>query len=239
MRHPPRSSRPCTSRTGIVAVLIPAIVQFAEAVSDNIFGILTSGLGIVFDVFTIAMLTFSFAANVPRLTRAIMRRMPPERQQVVGWVLRTSIEQTGGSFYSRLLLMIICGGAMAGGAIAGPMGAFMRTPTPCRTTPLPRHATDAQRPRAHCAPLRSTAPGKHGPWEARRRRPREGAGAVETGAGVRPPRGCPPRTPGSSRPGCCPSPRRRSRAPGGSPAAHGCPRAGPRGPRSSPRSGRR
>ena len=138
----------------MVSVMIPAIVEFAAAVSqnaagwyeqlddwleaqlgadivdadaaasgtdailhaiqqwgDNLFGILTSGLGLAFDVLTIAMFTFYFAADFPRLTRAVMRRMPPARQKVTRWVLRTSIEQTGGYFYSRLLLMIVCGGS--------------------------------------------------------------------------------------------------------------------------------
>ncbi|WP_297083151.1 AI-2E family transporter [uncultured Demequina sp.] len=138
----------------MVSVMIPAIVEFAAAVSsnaagwyeqldewieaqfgselidseaaasgteallhavqqwgDNIFGILTSGLGLAFDVLTMAMFTFYFAADFPRLTRSVMRRMPPARQKVTRWVLRTSIEQTGGYFYSRLLLMIVCGGS--------------------------------------------------------------------------------------------------------------------------------
>ncbi|WP_062077943.1 AI-2E family transporter [Demequina globuliformis] len=136
----------------MVSFLIPAIVQFASAVSenltawmtnlnawaadrfgsdfvdpqaaenatapllhavqqwgDNVLGLVSSGLGLVFDVFTILTFTFYFAADFPRLMRTIMRRMPPERQEVVSWIARTSIEQTGGYFYSRLLLMIVCG----------------------------------------------------------------------------------------------------------------------------------
>jgi len=38
-----------------------------------------------------------------------MSRMPPARQQVYGWVSDTALEQTGGYFYSRLLLMLING----------------------------------------------------------------------------------------------------------------------------------
>jgi predicted PurR-regulated permease PerM len=33
--------------------------------------------------------------------------LPPARQQRLGWALDTAIEQTGGYFYSRLLLMIV------------------------------------------------------------------------------------------------------------------------------------
>lgn len=85
------------------------ILRAVQEWGDNVLGIVSSGLGLVFDVFTILTFTFYFAADFPRLMRTIMRRMPPQRQQVVGWVARTSIEQTGGYFYSRLLLMIICG----------------------------------------------------------------------------------------------------------------------------------
>ncbi|WP_062136141.1 AI-2E family transporter [Demequina aestuarii] len=85
--------------------LLHAIQQWG----DNIFGVLSSGLGLAFDVFTILTFTFYFAADFPRLMRAVMRRIPPERQQFVQWLARTSIEQTAGYFYSRLLLMFICG----------------------------------------------------------------------------------------------------------------------------------
>lgn len=138
--------------TVMVLVLIPAIVQFAEAVqenasawftdlnswtegtfggaavdadaaaertadaaawlaswADNVLGLVASGIGIVFDLFTIAAFTFYFAADFPKLRRAVMSRMTPERQRVFAWITDTSIEQTGGYFYSRLLLMIVNG----------------------------------------------------------------------------------------------------------------------------------
>lgn len=141
----------------MVAVLIPAIVGFAEAVeenaaawfaslnewatntfggsviseeaaaenteqlasslgswADNVLGAVTSGIGIIFDFFTIAAFTFYFAADFPKLRRAIMGRMTPERQRVFAWVTDTSIEQTGGYFYSRLLLMLVNGGLALG-----------------------------------------------------------------------------------------------------------------------------
>ncbi|GMA35057.1 hypothetical protein GCM10025876_12610 [Demequina litorisediminis] len=94
-----------TTAEEVTAPMLHAV----QAWGDNVLGVLSSGLGLVFDVFTVLTFTFYFAADFPRLLRAIMRRMPPERQQVVGWVARTSIEQTGGYFYSRLLLMIVCG----------------------------------------------------------------------------------------------------------------------------------
>ena len=78
--------------------------------ADNVLGAVTSGLGFIFDFFTVAAFTFYFAADFPKLRRAIMARMTPERQHVFAWVTDTSIEQTGGYFYSRLLLMLVNGG---------------------------------------------------------------------------------------------------------------------------------
>jgi predicted PurR-regulated permease PerM len=137
----------------LVLVLIPAVVKFAEAVSENlsgwisdlnawtqanlggatvagdqteqhvqafltqlaqwggnVFGIVTSGIGFIFDFFTIAAFTFYIAAGFPNIRRAVASRMNPERQRVFAWITDQSIEQTGGYFYSRLLLMIVNGG---------------------------------------------------------------------------------------------------------------------------------
>lgn len=137
----------------LVAVLLPAVVKFAEAVQaaiggwvqelnawtesvtggpllsedqatesvqnfmdslaawgGNVFGVVTTGLGFIFDFFTIAAFTFYIAVGFPNLRRALMTRMPPERQRVFAWITDQSIEQTGGYFYSRMLLMIVNGG---------------------------------------------------------------------------------------------------------------------------------
>ncbi|MCH7846474.1 MAG: AI-2E family transporter, partial [Acidobacteria bacterium] len=55
------------------------------------------------------MFTFYFTADSPRLRRTILSTMSPERQMRVGWTWDQAIVQTGGYFYSRLLLMIING----------------------------------------------------------------------------------------------------------------------------------
>ncbi len=78
--------------------------------AGNILGFVSSGVGVVFDLFTIASFTFYIAADYPRIERALMSRMPPARQRVFGWISDTSIDQTGGYFYSRLLLLLINGG---------------------------------------------------------------------------------------------------------------------------------
>jgi predicted PurR-regulated permease PerM len=83
--------------------------QLAEW-GGNVFGVVTSGIGFLFDFFTIAAFTFYIAAGFPNIRRAVASRMNPERQRVFAWITDTSIEQTGGYFYSRLLLMVVNGG---------------------------------------------------------------------------------------------------------------------------------
>ena len=78
--------------------------------TDEILGLATSGLGMVFDLATVGLFTFYFAADNGRIRRALLSRMPPHRQRIYSWVADTALEQTGGYFYSRLLLMLINGG---------------------------------------------------------------------------------------------------------------------------------
>jgi predicted PurR-regulated permease PerM len=74
-----------------------------------VLGLASSGLGVVFDLATIGLFTFYLAADNQRIRRALLSRMPPHRQRVYSWISDTALEQTGGYFYSRLLLMIING----------------------------------------------------------------------------------------------------------------------------------
>jgi predicted PurR-regulated permease PerM len=75
----------------------------------NILGIAASGVGLLFNAATIAMFTFYFTADAPRLRHVVLSTMTPERQMKVGWTWDQAVEQTGGYFYSRFLLMIING----------------------------------------------------------------------------------------------------------------------------------
>jgi predicted PurR-regulated permease PerM len=89
-----------------------AAAQTDEALTewaDKILGLASSGLGLVFDLATMGLFIFYFAADYQRIERAIMSRMAPDRQRVYGWVSETALEQTGGYFYSRLLLMVVNG----------------------------------------------------------------------------------------------------------------------------------
>jgi predicted PurR-regulated permease PerM len=78
--------------------------------ANNLAGLASSGIGFVFGMMTVALFTFYFAADAPRIQHALLSRMRPHRQQVWGWVVDTAIAETGGYFYSRMLLMVINGG---------------------------------------------------------------------------------------------------------------------------------
>jgi predicted PurR-regulated permease PerM len=84
-----------------------------EQWSDEVFGGLVSaastGVSLIFSLATIAMFTFYFAADFPRLQRSFLSWFRPDLQQRLGWTIDEAIRQTGGYFYSRLLLMAING----------------------------------------------------------------------------------------------------------------------------------
>jgi len=88
------------------------IVKSATALAGGIFGIASSILGGLFHWATVGLFTFYFVAEGPRLRRAVLSRMRPERQDRVLFVVDKAIEQTGGYFYSRLLLAVINGAGM-------------------------------------------------------------------------------------------------------------------------------
>ncbi len=77
--------------------------------SQNSFGKLlgfaSSGVGFVFDLATVAMFTFYFTADFGRMRRYFLSFYRPEVQQRLGWTIDEAIRQTGGYFYSRVLLM--------------------------------------------------------------------------------------------------------------------------------------
>lgn len=75
----------------------------------NIFGIATSGIGLIFDLATMAMFTFYFTADAPRLQRSVLGLLEPDQQMRIGWTWDQAIIQTGGYFYSRIILMFING----------------------------------------------------------------------------------------------------------------------------------
>jgi predicted PurR-regulated permease PerM len=68
------------------------------------FGI--SAVGVVFNLFTIALFTFYMVADGPRFRRSVLSFLPSEKQERVadGW--EVAIQKTGGYIYSRGLLAL-------------------------------------------------------------------------------------------------------------------------------------
>ena len=83
------------------------LIAWARGSVGNIFSIATSSLGFIFNMATMAMFTFYFTADAPRLQKTVLGLLPERRQQEIGWAWDQAIIQTGGYFYSRMVLMVI------------------------------------------------------------------------------------------------------------------------------------
>lgn len=81
--------------------------QFATRFAENAFSFGVTALGLLFQVFTIALFTFYLVADGPRLRRTICSALPPDRQRHVLRTWELAIEKTGGYIYSRALLALL------------------------------------------------------------------------------------------------------------------------------------
>lgn len=75
--------------------------------ADNVVDLGATVVGLVFDIFTIALFTFYLTADGPRLRRTICARLKPERQRRVLGVWDLAIQKTGGYILSRTVLALI------------------------------------------------------------------------------------------------------------------------------------
>ena len=66
-----------------------------------------TALGLLFQLATIALLTFYIVADGPRWRRALARPMSPERQREMLAIWEIAVEKTGGYIYSRVLLAAV------------------------------------------------------------------------------------------------------------------------------------
>ena len=83
------------------------LAAWAKGAASGVLGFATTGLSAVFDIATIAMFTFYFTADAPRLQRTVLQFLKPEEQYRIGWTWDQAIVQTGGYFYSRVILMLV------------------------------------------------------------------------------------------------------------------------------------
>ena len=66
-------------------------------------------LGGLFQLLTVTLFTFYFAADGPRLRRAVCSVLPPARQAEVLRAWEIAVAKTGGYLYSRGLMALISG----------------------------------------------------------------------------------------------------------------------------------
>lgn len=83
--------------------------EWANSAFGALVGIASKGVGLVFNLATIAMFTFYLTADAGRIQRALLQFFNPRRQKYLGWLWDEAIVQTGGYFYSRTILMFING----------------------------------------------------------------------------------------------------------------------------------
>ena len=81
--------------------------EYLSGAADNLVGVGTSLVSVLFQLLTIAMFAFYFTADGPRLRRAICSVLPPARQLEVLRVWELAINKTGAFISSRVILAII------------------------------------------------------------------------------------------------------------------------------------
>ncbi|MFE9679098.1 AI-2E family transporter [Streptomyces sp. NPDC006259] len=83
--------------------------KYAQNSAAGVLDISTQVLGGLFQLLTIALFSFYFAADGPRLRRALCSILPPARQAEVLRAWEIAVDKTGGYLYSRGLMALISG----------------------------------------------------------------------------------------------------------------------------------
>ncbi|MFC4058732.1 AI-2E family transporter [Planomonospora corallina] len=87
--------------------------EYAQGALSGVLGLLGTVTGVVFNMFTLLLLTFYFSADGPRLRRWLAQLLPGRFQQVFISVWDVSTIKTGGYVSSRLILAAVNGTASA------------------------------------------------------------------------------------------------------------------------------
>ncbi|MDR6979206.1 putative PurR-regulated permease PerM [Streptomyces sp. 3330] len=83
--------------------------KYAQNSAAGVLDVSTQVLGGLFRLLTIALFSFYFAADGPRLRRALCSVLPPARQAEVLRAWEIAVDKTGGYLYSRGLMALISG----------------------------------------------------------------------------------------------------------------------------------
>jgi predicted PurR-regulated permease PerM len=83
------------------------IAKYATSLGVGLLSLLGTAIGWVFNLFTIALFAFYFAADGPKFRRAIASWLPPSKQRTFLTVLDISTQKAGGYVISRGILAVI------------------------------------------------------------------------------------------------------------------------------------
>ncbi|MFB7334150.1 AI-2E family transporter [Streptomyces adustus] len=83
--------------------------RYAQNSAAGVLDVSTQVLGGLFRLLTVALFSFYFAADGPRLRRTICSVLPPARQAEVLRAWEIAVDKTGGYLYSRGLMALISG----------------------------------------------------------------------------------------------------------------------------------
>jgi len=83
-----------------------ALQTYAASLATGILGVGSKVLGLVVQLFAMALFTFHLLADGPRFRRLILSLVRPERQAEIMRIWEIAIQKTGGYVYSRALLAL-------------------------------------------------------------------------------------------------------------------------------------
>jgi predicted PurR-regulated permease PerM len=88
------------------------LVAAAQHLTGGVLHLAAGITGAIFQVSAIALFTFYMVARGPQLRRTVLSWFRPRRQHQIAAIWEEAIEQTGGYFYSRLLIAVVNGTLM-------------------------------------------------------------------------------------------------------------------------------
>jgi len=83
------------------------VQNYVGTFANNIVGLGTFIIGILFQTFTVMLFVFYLVAEGPKLRRTVCSFLEPERQETVLSIWDLAIEKTGGYIYSRSILALL------------------------------------------------------------------------------------------------------------------------------------
>nr|WP_306454388.1 AI-2E family transporter [Streptomyces sp. TLI_235] len=83
------------------------VEKYAQQAAGNIWGVSSTVIGGLFQIFTVGLFSFYFTADGPRVRRTVCSLLPPAKQGEVLRAWEIALAKTGGYLYSRALLALI------------------------------------------------------------------------------------------------------------------------------------